>query len=88
MRSNKRLWARGGSRVSGVREPGMQREGVWRAEMKEINWGELRIELIGWYKPYRYALDGGISWRKQSLRILSGEVRSRELVVSVGGGLN
>jgi len=55
--------------------------------MKEINWGELRIELIGWYKPYRYALDGGINWRKQSLRILSGEVRSRELV-SAGGGLN
>ena len=55
--------------------------------MKEINWAELRTELIGWYKPMRMAIDGGISWRKQSLRILSGEVRSRELV-SVGGGLN
>ena len=55
--------------------------------MKELNGAELRTELIGWYKPYRYALDGGISWRKQSLRILSGEVRSRELT-SIGGGLN
>ena len=55
--------------------------------VKEINWAELRIELIGWYKPMRMAIDGGINWRKQSLRILSGEVRSRELV-SVGGGLN
>jgi hypothetical protein len=55
--------------------------------MKELNWAELKIELIGWYKPMRMAIDGGISWRKQSLRILTGEVRSKELT-SIGGGLN
>ncbi len=55
--------------------------------MREINFAELRTEFIGWYKPMRMAIDGGINWRKQSIRILSGEVRSRELT-STGGGLN